>query len=147
MNLVVSLRKEMFEAKRNRDDVKSSILSLVVADIANTKISKGQDLKEEDVIDVLRKYEKKLKEAYEIYENSGRDDLATIEKVQLQIIQEYLPQLMSEEEVKAFVVNKIGEMNIEIVDIGKLMGVIMPMLKGKADGSIVNKVVRDISNK
>ncbi len=146
MSLVDTLRKDMFEAKRNGDDKSSSILSIVLADISNAKISKGDELSEEEVIDVVRKEAKKLKEAFELYTSSGRNDLAEVEKFQLDVIERYLPKLMSEEEIKAFVQDKIAELSLPVNDLGKLMGLIMPQLKGKADGALVNKVVREIAS-
>ncbi len=146
MNLVDTLRKEMFEAKRNNDDNASSILSLVLADISNAKIAKGEDISEEEVIEILRKSSKKLKESYDVYIQSGRDDLAMIEKIQLEYLDKYLPKLMSEEEIREFVKAKIEELSLPVNDLGKLMGFVMPQLKGKADGAIVNKVVREIAS-
>lgn len=146
MNLVDTLRKEMFEAKRNHDEYASSILSLVLADISNAKIAKGDELSEEEVVEILRKSSKKLKEAYDLYIESGREDLAKIEKIQLEYLDKYLPKLMSEEEIREFVKSKIEELSLPVNDLGKLMGFVMPQLRGKADGAIVNKVVREIAS-
>lgn len=147
MNLVDTLRKDMFIAKKKEDNISSSILSIVLADISNAKIAKGFELTDEEVIDVLRKQAKKLKEAYELYKSSGRNDLAEVEKFQLNVIEKYLPQLMSEEDIKAFIQTKIAEISLPTNDLGKLMGLIMPQLKGKAEGVLVNKVIREIISK
>lgn len=145
MALLETLRKDMFEARKAGDVNKANIISIAVASITNFKIEVQRDITDEDVLTILRKEEKKLREAFEQYSNNGRDDLAKIEKEQLEVIQTYLPKLLSEKEVEKFVkaeVKKIGEVSPR--DIGRVMGQVMGKLKGKADGTVVNNIVRKV---
>lgn len=145
MSLLDTIRKDMFEARKNGDVNKANILGIAISDINNFQLTNPKDLTDEDVVSQLRKEEKKLKDAFDQYTQNGREDLAKIEKEQLDAIQSYLPQLMSEEDVEKFVREEIKGMGeVSMKDIGKVMGPIMGKLKGKADGNVVNSVVRKV---
>lgn len=143
MSIVDSIRKDMFEAKSGGDSVKSEILSMTLASIKNVEIDKGE-LSEENIVEIIRKEVKKLEDAYKLYTDGGRDDLASREKEQLDILNTYIPALMGEEEVRE-VVNKVveGMPNATIRDMGIVMGSAMKELKGKADGNLVSQIVKD----
>jgi uncharacterized protein YqeY len=145
MSLLETLRKDMFEARKASDINKANILGIAIASINEFIIETDKELTEEDVISVLRKEEKKLKDALEQYTQNGREDLAKIEKEQLEVISGYLPKLMSEEEIEKFVRSEMSEMDsVAALQLGKVMGSIMAQLKGKADGVVVSRVVKKI---
>ena len=102
-----------------------------------------KELKDEDTIAVLKTEAKKRKESIEAYEAAERDDLVEVEKKELEIIETYLPEQMSEEEVEAKVKQIIDKIPEEERDFGKVMGMVMKELKGQADGQVVNQAVKN----
>lgn len=145
MPILDTLRKDMFEARKSGDQDKANILSIAIAAVSNYKIDVQRDITDEDVVIVLRKEEKKLKEALDQFTNNGRDDLAQREKIQLEVIQKYLPALMSDEEVEKIVRNQIAQLgDVTIRDMGKIMGMVMAQLKGRADGNVVSQMVKKV---
>lgn len=145
MSLFETLRKDMFEAKKNNLVEKSNILGMAIASINNYKIEVQRDITDEDVVTILRKEQKKLKESFEQFTSNGREDLAKIEKIQLDTISSYLPELLGEEEVEKIVKQIISTMgDVTIRDMGKIMGVVMAENKGKVDGNTVSNVVKKI---
>lgn len=145
MSLLDTLRKDMFEAKKNGENDKALILGMAISSVNNFKIEAQKDIVDEDVVTILRKEEKKLKESFEQFSKNGRDDLAQVEKLQLDVIQSYLPKLMTEEEVEKVVkeeILKLGEVTIR--DMGRIIGTLMVQLKGKADGSMVSMIVKRV---
>jgi uncharacterized protein len=147
MTLSEKIRKDMLDGVKQKDSVRVDILKMVLASFKNAEIEKGESLDEKSQEAILRKEVKKLKDAFEQYTQAGRSDLAQKEKAQLDILEAYLPELMSEDEVREFVKKKASELGVESIrDMGKLMGVVMKELQGKADGGVVNNIVREVLN-
>jgi uncharacterized protein len=147
MTLSEKIRKDMLDGVKQKDSVRVDILKMVLASFKNAEIEKGESLDEKSQEAILRKEVKKLKDAFEQYTQAGRSDLAQKEKAQLDILEAYLPELMSEDEVRDFVKKKASELGVESIrDMGKLMGVVMKELQGKADGGVVNNIVREVLN-
>lgn len=137
----------MIDAVKAKDILKIDILKMALASLKNAEIEKGESLDEKTQENILRKEAKKLKDAYEEYKQAGRDDLAEKEKAQLEILEVYLPKLMDESEVRSFVEKKAKELDAQGPrDMGKVMGVVMKELQGKADGGVVNNIVKDVLN-
>ena len=108
------------------------------------KLRVKREMTEEDVIGVLLNAAKKRKEAFEIYRQNNREDLAAKEEAELNLLQKYLPKQMSGDEVKEIISNIIQQTNASSInDLGKVMGAAMKELKGKADGQLIQSVVRD----
>lgn len=115
------------------------ILKLIVSELSYAQVDfKRGELPDEEVVRVLIKEAKKRKDSIEIYEKVGSVERAMAEKHELVVIEEYLPQMMSEEEVSAEVIKIASETGLTG---GRLMGAVMGKLKGKVDGSLVQKVV------
>lgn len=145
MSLAETFRKDMFEATRNHDINKVDILKLSLASIKNVEVEKGEPLDDSEIVNVLRKEVKKIKDSIEQYEKMGREDLLQKEKSQLEVLNSYLPQLMTEEEVKVVVSKKIKELGVsDIKDMGKVIGAVMKELNGKTDGSVVKDAVQSL---
>lgn len=145
MSLAETFRKDMFEATRNHDINKVDILKLSLASIKNVEVEKGEPLEDSEIINVLRKEVKKIKDSIEQYEKMGREDLLQKEKSQLEVLNSYLPKLMTEEEVKEVVSKKIKELGVsDIKDMGKVIGAVMKELNGKTDGSVVKDAVQSL---
>lgn len=142
MSLLENIRKDMLDASKQGDDITVDILKLVIADIRNEQIALDKELTDEDVLKVLRKQEKKIKDSIEQYTKMERDDLVSRESAQLKVIEKYLPSLMSEEEITKIVSRVIADTNASgIQSMGLVMGSVMKELNGKADGNLVKDVV------
>lgn len=147
MSLKEKIHKDMLSAVKAKESEKVDILKMALASIKNAEIEKGKELSLENEEEVLRKEEKKLKDAIEEYEVAGRKDLVEKEKKQLEVLEQYLPKLMQEGEVREVVEKKIAEIGAQgPSDMGKIMGAVMQELKGKADGTLVNNVVKEVLN-
>jgi len=145
MSLVDTLRKDMFQASKDVDVNRSDILKMALASIKNAQIEVEEELSDADVEKILRKEVKKVKDSIEQFEKMGREDLLSKEKSQLEVLESYLPELMSEEEVKKVVEKKIEELGANgMKDMGKVMGVVMKELDGKTDGNTVKNIVQEL---
>ena len=163
MTLKGNIREDLKEAVKNREELKSSVLRLLLAAIFNKekekryKLSKekpelsGEELEEEsqlndeEVIDVISSEAKKRKESIVEFGKGKRMDLVEKEKKELEILEKYLPEQMSEEEIKKLVKEAIDKtVAKEMKDMGKVMAELMPQVKGKADGSLVSKIVKEL---
>jgi uncharacterized protein YqeY len=144
MSIEKKLMEDMKSAMKAQDKIRLETIRGVRAQIKNTQIEIGRELNEEEVIQVLMNAAKKRKEAIEQYQALGREDRAATETQELKIIESYLPEQMSAEDIAKIVDEVIQEVNAESMkDMGKVMGAIMPKVKGKADGKIVQQVVRE----
>lgn len=146
MNLEEKVSEELKKAIKEGDQVRMDVLRSIRAAILEFKKSGiNREMNEEDEIKILNSLAKKRKEAIELYEKGGRTDLADKEKKELEVIQSFLPAQMSEEEIRNFLVNIINELNAQSPsDLGKVMGRAMKELKGKADGSLVQQIAKEL---
>ena len=145
MSLIETLRKDMFQAVKEGSKDESEILKMALASIKNVQIEAEDELTDKDVQKILRSEVKKIKDSIEQFKKMERDDLVAKEVVQLEVLQGYLPQPMSEDKVRKVVEVKIRELNAESMrDMGKVMGVVMKELEGKTDGNTVKQIVQDI---
>lgn len=149
MSIQNQILDDLKQAMKNKDKTRLRVLRSLKAAMLEKEISvreEGQkkDLSDEHAIEVLMKAAKQRRESIEQYEKGSRDDLAETEKEELEIIESYLPEMLSEDEIREKVREKIDEMGAEsISDMGSVMGAIMPEVKGKAEGSTVKKVVQE----
>lgn len=123
------------------DKEKVSVLRMVKAALKNEEINKRHPLSDEEAYTILEKLLKQRRDAFLLYEKGNRPELASKEKNEMTIIEAYLPKKMSEEEIKKEIINIIKKE--EDKDFGKVMGKVMSQLKGKADGSIISKIVKE----
>ncbi len=148
MSLLDTLRKDMFEASKTKDIGKADILKMAMASVKNQEVEVGKSLSDEEIVAVLRKESKKVADSIEQFKAMGRDDLLDKEQYQLEILESYLPQLMSKEDIEVVVKQKIADLGVSSVsDMGRVMGVVMGELKGKADGGLVKDVVQEVLNR
>jgi uncharacterized protein YqeY len=144
MTLKERLKAELTEAMKARDALKVSTLRLVVSTIKNREIDARKDLDDEGVLAVLSTAVKQRRESIEQFEKAGRTDLSDKEKAELVIIQTYMPQQMGKDEVIALVKEAVAETGASgPADMGKVMKALMPKVKGKADGRLVNDLVKE----
>lgn len=157
------IKKDLNKALKEKDETARATLSLLLASLLSKekekryKISKEHEelsekelaekskLTDEEIIEVISSEVKKRREAILEFEKGKREDLVKKEKAEISVLEKYLPEQLSEEEIKKLaieVIEKIGA--TEIKDMGKVMGQIMPKVKGRADGSLVSKIVREL---
>ncbi|NIR70833.1 MAG: GatB/YqeY domain-containing protein [Aliifodinibius sp.] len=142
--IMADLKQAMKDKEQDKLRVLRSLKSkLLEREISERKGGEGE-LSDEQTIEVLMKAAKQRKESIEQFEKGDRSDLADAEKDELEIINSYLPKMLSEEEVRDIAQEKIAEMGAEdMSDMGQVMGALMQELKGKAEGSVVSKVVKE----
>ena len=148
MSIKKSILDELKSAMKQKEADKLRVLRSLKAKILEKEISERKggesELTEEQIVDVLMKAAKQRKESIEQFEAGDRQDLADKEKEELELIERFLPEMMSEDEVRAEVKDQIEQMGAtSMADMGKVMGVMMGRLKGKAEGSMVSSVVKE----
>lgn len=143
MNLSERLNEDMKQAMRSKDKFKLSTIRMIRATIKNQEIDLKRTLDDAEVLDILSREIKQRKDALQEFEKAGRDDLAETVKAEIVIVAEYLPTQLNEEEVKAIVQETIQETGASSkADMGKVMAALMPKVKGRADGKLVNQTVQ-----
>jgi len=148
MSLTDDLRKDMFTFSKEGNTNASDILKMALASIKNAQLAQDNELTEQDIEKILRKEVKKIEDSISQFTQMGRTDLVEKETSQLEIIRKYIPELMSEEEIKTIINNKITELNITSMnDMGRLMGAVMKETAGRADGNTVKNLVTQILTK
>lgn len=146
MSLVNQIKEEIKEAMRAKDSDKLTTLRGLVAGFTNELVSSGKtpqdEITDEIAMTVIKRQAKQRKDSIEQFTNGGRDDLVVKEKVELEIIEKYLPTMMSQDEIRKIAEAKKAELGVsDKKDMGRLMGVLMGELKDKADGGDVKIVV------
>jgi len=141
------LQNELKESMLARNELKTSVLRMLISAINYHEIQKGgagYKATEEDVLSVVEKQIKQRKDSIEQFEKAERQELAEKEKKELEMLLKYMPEQMSEDEVKKLVDEAIAQTGAKsIQEMGEVMGVLMSKTKGKADGSLVSKIVRE----
>lgn len=136
--------RQLSAAVLNKEKEKRYKLSKEKAGISEEGLEKESRLIDEEVVGVVSSEVKKRREAIEGFEKGNRQDLVEKEKKELEILQKYLPEQLSEEELKKLVQAAIDKVNAkEMKDMGKIMAELMPKIKGRVDGSLVNKIVKE----
>lgn len=143
MSLKERLLENMKTAMKDRDTIRKDTIQMARAAVLQVEKDKRVTLDDEGVTDVIAKEVKKRKDVLPEYEKSGRQDLIDALKKEIEILAQYLPSQMSAEEVEALVRETIAGLGAKSAsDMGKVMQAVMPKLKGRADGRIVNEMVR-----
>jgi uncharacterized protein YqeY len=133
---------DMKKAMVAKDKVRLSVIRLLKSEIRYKEIEKGAELSDEDVIAVLSSSAKRHKDSIAQFEKGGREDLVAQEKAELEVIREYMPKQLEEDELSRIVDEAIKEVNaLAASDLGRVMKIVMPKVRGKADGKRVNELV------
>ena len=150
MSIKESLRSDLTEAIRGRDVISSSTIRMVLTAITNEEVA-GKEvrvLSDDEVIAVLSREAKKRREASDAYDAAGRGDKAELERAEGEVITKYLPAQLSLDEIKKLIADAITSTGAATPsEMGKVMGVVKPLIAGKADGSIVSTLVKEALNK
>ena len=143
MSLKTQLTEDMKTAMRAKDQVSLSTIRLINAAIKQFEVDERTEADDAKVISILTKMVKQREDSAKIYTEAGRQDLADKENAEIEILNRYLPQMMSAEEIKTIVEAAIAETGASgMADMGKVMGVLKTRLAGKADMGEVNKVLK-----
>ncbi|WP_027091134.1 GatB/YqeY domain-containing protein [Cohnella thermotolerans] len=143
MSLAERLNEDMKQAMKAQDKFRLSAIRMVRASVKNQEIELRRPLEDNEVLDILSREVKQRKDSLQEFTKAGRDDLAKDLQAEIDIIAQYLPQQLTEEEIKAIVTQTIQETGASSkADMGKLMGALMPKVKGRADGKLVNQIVQ-----
>src|SRR3989344_8227175 len=138
------LQEDLKQAQLAKDEIKVSTLRMLLSEIKNAEIAKGEALAEPDLVQVLQREVKKRREAAEGFRSGGREESAQKEESELAVLQAYLPQQLSNEELTKIVeevINEVGASSIS--DMGKVIGAVMGRVKGQADGGAVSSLVKE----
>ena len=139
-SLVERLQSDLNAARKAQDKAQVTLLGTIIADTRNREIELRRDLTDADVIDVLRKGIKRRRESIEMYEKGGREDLASAERTEAELLGKYLPAGASDDEIRIAVAAAIaGGAN----NVGAVMGKVMAQFKGRAEGGTINAIVRE----
>lgn len=139
-DLTPRIQRDLNQARKDRDKLRTLVLSTVLSEIRNREIDGGAPLENDGVVQVLAKAVKQREDAADQFRGAGRGELAEQEEAQAEVIRTYLPEELSEEEVRAMVREIMEEGATEI---GPVMGRLMPRIRGRFDGGAANRIVRE----
>lgn len=142
--LLDQIQTDLKNAQLSRDEVKVSTLRLLLSEIKNGEISKGSSLSEMDLTSIVQREVKKRKEAAVGFRSGDREDSALKEELEAKVLEGYLPEQISNEELTKLVQDTINELDAKSVsDMGKVIGAVMGKVKGRADGGAVSGIVKE----
>ncbi len=143
MSLKERLQEDLKSSMKNKETVKKSVITLIRASIKQFEVDNRVELDDDGIIDVISKQLKQRNDALEEFKKANRDDLVSETEAEIKVLKEYLPQQLSEEELDIIVKETISEVGAtSMKDMGKIMSAIKPKTKGRADGKLINKLVK-----
>jgi uncharacterized protein len=134
------LRAAMNEARKSRHQARTLLLSTILADLKNRELELNHPATDDEAAEILRRGVKRRREAVEMYAKGSRQDLVDKETAEIAMLEEFLPAGVGPEEIRVAVKAAIAG---GAKDMGKVMGVVMPQFKGRADGKVMNQIVRE----
>lgn len=143
MSIYDQLMADLKTALRERDELRKSTIRMALAALKNARVEKNADLTEEEMIAVLNRQVRRRRDSIKEYQKGNRPDLAEREAAEIEILQQYLPRALSEDEIIALAREAIAETGASTPrQMGQVMRVLMPRLRGRADGRRVSEIVR-----
>ena len=144
MDLIVTIENELKQARLAREDDRRDALILILSSLRSAEKELQRPLSEDEELQVLQRERKKRVEAFEAFEAAGREEQADKEDFELEVLEEFMPDPLSEDELDEIVDDVIAEVGAtSLRDIGRVMADVMPRVSGKADGSAVSQIVRE----
>lgn len=144
-NFTAGVLRMLLASITSKEKEKRYKISKVNPDLKEEELQKESELSDEEIIDTIFSEIKKRKDAIVLYEKGNRQELADKERKEMEILQKYLPEQLSEEELKKFVAESIAKVGAkEMRDMGKVMADLNPKIKGRADGGEVSKIVKEL---
>lgn len=145
MSLKEKLMEDLKTSMKNKETLRKNTITMVRAAIKQIEVDQRKDVQDEEILEIISKQAKERRLAIEDFKRGSREDLVSQTEAEIEILLQYLPQQLTEDEVEQIVVETIKEINAtSMKDIGLIMKAVMPKVKGKTDGNIVNKVVKKI---
>ncbi|UOD34294.1 GatB/YqeY domain-containing protein [Deferribacteraceae bacterium V6Fe1] len=144
MDLINKISEDMKVAMKSKDSIALNTIRMLRAEIKNAEIQKMGQLSEDEIVKVIQTAIKKRKEAAEQYKNAGRDDLCEKELSEAKVLEKYLPEQLSEDKIKSIinqVIKEVGGNNF-----GLVMRSVMEKVQGRAEGKVVNQLVKEMLN-
>ena len=138
--LLARLQRDLTAARKAQDKPQTLLLGTIVSDVKNREIELKRELTDDDISDVLRRGIKRRRESIEMFDKGGRADLANTERVEVEWLSRYLPAAVNDDEIRAAVVAAIQG---GAVNVGAVMGKVLPQFKGRAEGSTINAIARE----
>ncbi|NLJ78495.1 MAG: GatB/YqeY domain-containing protein [Tissierellia bacterium] len=143
MSLKDRLMEDLKDSMKNKDTIKKNTITMVRAAIKQREVDERIELGDEDILDIISKQVKERNNAIEEFKKGDRQDLVDSTHEEIEILMSYLPEQLTEDEIGELVQETIEEVNAESMkDMGAVMQAIMPKVKGRADGKMVNQIVR-----
>ena len=147
MTLKERVMEDMKVSMRNKETLKKSVITMIRASVKQKEVDDRVDVNDDDVIELIAKQLKQRKDALVEFEKAERDDLIAQTKAEIEILASYLPQQLTDEELEAVVRDAVAEVNAQSVkDMGKIMGKVMAVAKGRVDGKRINEMVKKVLN-
>lgn len=147
MSLKERLMADLKDAMKNKDKLRKDVITMVRAAIKQKEVDERVELDDADIENIISKQLKEKKSSIEEFKKGNRQDLVDQTKAEIEILLKYLPEQLSDEELKEIIKKVIDENEItSMKDIGKLMKNVMPLIKGKADGKQVNIIAKELLN-
>lgn len=144
MTVLETINADYIREVKAKNEAAVSTLRIIRAAIKNAEIDKGGQLDDEEVMEVVGREAKKMRDAVETYREAGRDEMVAKAEAEIELMQGYLPKPLGESELKEIVTRKISEIGASTPkDMGRVMAEVMKEAKGKADGSVVSALVKD----
>jgi hypothetical protein len=144
MSLIAKIEDDLKEAMRARDELRTGTLRLTLAALRSSEKELGRPLKDDEELQVLQRERKRRTEAAEAFRDAGREEQASQEERELDVIEEFMPEPLAEEELERIVDDAIAETGAtSFRDLGRVMADVMPQVAGRADGSEVSQLVRE----
>ena len=135
----------MYVAMKSGDKIKTNILRTLLSTLKEKQIEKKEDINEDEYLSIIKRLVKQLKESADAYQKAGRSELYEKEVSELDILKEYLPEILSEQQTLDLVKKVIGQTSANsLSDMGKVMSLIMQKSNGKVDGKIANRLVKEL---
>ena len=145
MPIQEQLNEDLKTAMKAQDLITKDTVRLIRAAMKNAEIEKRKELDDEGALDVLARMAKQYRDSITTYRDNGREDLAAREEAELEVLVRYLPEQLGEDDIRALVQQAVSELGASgPQDRGKVMGKLMPQLKGKADGGLVSRIVGEL---
>lgn len=145
MSLAEKLQEDMKLAMKSRDELRLSTIRLLRSSVSYARINKGEELTDDEVLEVISREAKRRREAIDAADAGGRSDVADKERAELEILNGYLPKQLDEAEIEAIAREVVAEVGVtDLKDRGKVMGPLMARIRGKADGKLAGQVVERI---
>jgi uncharacterized protein len=145
VTLTEKLAEDMKQAMKSKDKIRLSVIRMVRTAIKNAEIDQQKTLTDDEVLAVINKELKQRRDSLEAFESAGRTDLVEEVKAEIEVLIGYLPKQLTEEELKSIIQATIQEVGATSkADMGKVMAALMPKVRGRADGKVVNQMVQQL---